>query len=140
MGYRFRRPVFRPLEWIPRTKSLVSDCNPDEVVAPADAKWEPCLVLRTNKRSYDVQILTDNGLVEAKNVPKRFVRQLKIAKAVSTPVQRKRKRSYGWSAREIELLEEAKSARVQALLAGAPASQPNAFIRKFLKERNVEKR
>ena len=58
MGYRFRRPVFRPLEWIPRTKSLVSDCNPDEVVAPADAKWEPCLVLHTNKRSYDVQMYT----------------------------------------------------------------------------------
>ena len=99
-------------------------------------------MLRQNKHCYDVHIFVDNKLVEAKNVPKRFVREIKSTSTVTTLQQRKRKRcsSYGWSPRESELLNQAKAARVKALLAGAPASQPRAFVRNYLKMRGVEKR
>ena len=120
----------------------VADCDPDKITASRDSKWEPCVILRNRKTSYDVGILTASGVVEANKVPKRFVRELKDASASTTPQPRKRKRcsTYGWSDQEIKHLEEAKLARIQALKVGASVSQPNAFVRDYLQLKGITKR
>ena len=124
----------------------VADCGPEEVVAPPDAIWEHCLLLREKKTSFDVQIVSDGEKV--RDVPKRFVRPLPKERVSVQPnvmkqkQKRKRKRSssYGWTQHELELLKEAESARIQALREGKPASQRISFIRKYLLCRNVVKR
>ena len=120
----------------------VAACQPDIIVAPRDTTWEPCVLLRTTKTCHDVRIFAEGEAVEVKDVPKRFVRPLYPNKIAKPPRKRTRKRctTYGWNSREKDLLEEAKLARVQALLAGAPASQPNAFIRAYLAKQGVHKR
>ena len=57
----------------------VANCSPKLKVAPASAVWEPCVVLRTNESTYDVQIICDVDV--CKDVPKRFVRELRVSKS-----------------------------------------------------------
>ena len=91
--------------------------------------------------AHDVKIFTPEGdTVVCQNVPKRFVRQLKNVQTKGKLNKPKRKRSYGWSDKELALLEEARLARKDALLEGKPASQANSFIRNYLLARGVQKR
>ena len=57
----------------------VANCSPKLKVTPASAEWEPCVVLRTNESTYDVQIICDVDV--CKDVPKRFVRELRVSKS-----------------------------------------------------------
>lgn len=120
----------------------VAACEPDIIVAPRGTTWEPCVLLSTTKTCHDVKIFAKGETVEVKGVPKRFVRPIQSTKNITAPRKHKRKRcsTYGWNSRETELLEEAKLARVQALLTGSPASQPNAFVRDYLARKGVHKR
>ena len=113
----------------------VADCSPDEVIPPRWCTWEPCTITKDNRDTFDLVIHAGDEVVVCKLVPKRFVRPL--AKVVQpTP----RKRSYGWSPSELAHLRDAKRARVDALARGERASQPRAWIRKYLQEQGVTKR
>ena len=100
----------------------------------------------TNIGDHDLSVFTPGGgTVACTNVPKPFVPPLRNVQANSetkqtTEGKTKRKRSRGWSAEDLALLEEAKTARARALREGRTASQANAFIRDYLKEKGVEKR
>ena len=119
----------------------VADCGADHIVAPAWAKWEPCVVVQKHKESYDVRIVSDNAHVP--DVPMRFVRPIrKITVGEPTSAQRtpaKRKRSYGWTESEMQKLESAKVARMEALSRGEPAKQQYEWIRKCLLNKGVSK-
>ena len=99
----------------------VANCDPDEIVAPADAIWEPCVVLRTTKNSVDVQIVADGQRCE--RVPKRFLSRLQRTPSRTKKRKRKRSKSYGWTKDELAMLEQAIIARRQALLDGKTASR-----------------
>ena len=121
----------------------VTDCEPNAIVAHPDSLWEKCIVLRSTKSSHDVLIIIDRTTV--KNVPRRFVRRLNEPSATDVcqdkgRVKSKRKRDYGWSARALRFICEAKSARAQAILEGKKVSQQAAFCRNFLATRGVEKK
>ena len=49
----------------------VANCQPTVVKIPSSAIWEPCLILKSNTDSFDVQIICDTEVVQT--VPKRFV-------------------------------------------------------------------
>ena len=59
----------------------VADCSPTLESAPAvGCKWEPCVILKeVDDGSYDLQIISD--VATCANVPKRFVRPLKVSKS-----------------------------------------------------------
>ena len=57
----------------------IADCLPTVKSIPTATHWEPCWVIGTNSESYDVEIVCDNTI--CRNVPKRFVRQIKISKS-----------------------------------------------------------
>ena len=119
----------------------VSACPPNEIVAPSDAVWEKCILLRTTRKVHDVKIFTSEGdTVTCKHVPKRFVRQLKNVQTKGQAKRNKLKRSYGWSEKDLALLQLTKLARKNGLLEGKPASQANSFIRNYMLKRGVEKR
>lgn len=107
----------------------VADCGASEVVAPCDAKWEACVIKKTKRDTYDVQIIEDGTIVP--NVPKRFVRPVTNADTSTLTPKSKRKR-YGWSDAELSYLVKAKRARLEALERGEPASQRNSWIKKYL--------
>ena len=107
----------------------VADCDASEVVAPCDAKWEACVLKKTARDTYDVQIIEDGTIVP--NVPRRFVRPVtNVVTSTLTP-KAKRKR-YGWSDAELSHLSKAKRARLEALARGEPASQRNLWIQNYL--------
>ena len=115
----------------------VADCSPHEVVPPSWCRWEPCTIIKNNRDTCDVRIFADDGvIVNCQLVPKRFVRPL-AKPAKSTP---SKKRKYGWSKNELAHLQDAKRARLDALARGERASQPRAWIRKYLANQGVEKR
>ena len=116
----------------------IADCTSDEIVAPASAKWEPCVIIRQTRDVYDVKIISDGAVCV--DVPKRFVRPLRATgtrQQESTPRKRVK---YGWNQRECELLLSAEKARLEVLSCGGRASQRNAWIGRYLSERGVRKR
>jgi len=117
-----------------------ADCDPSAVVATTLDTWEPCIILRTTKRGHDVQFVFDSK--KFFGVPKRFVRSLKLSKSPSKSTKRKRCESRGWNNDQLAAFEEAKAARVQAILDGnkKAASHPNKFMQTHLTELGVRKR
>ena len=55
----------------------IADCLSTVKSIPEGTHWEPCWVVGTNVECHDVEIVCDNVIVH--NVPKRFVRQIKIS-------------------------------------------------------------
>ena len=62
----------------------VANCLPTVKTIPDWTQWEPCWIVGDVSDCYDVQIVGDNDIV--KNVPKRFVREIKVSTSKLWPL------------------------------------------------------